>query len=135
MNEPLTPTDLQELERLLFRSSELGTKEDFERAYGPQDSLGRFIRSLVGLDREAAKRAFGEFLADSRFDANQIRFINQIIDDLTANGTMEPARLYEPPYTDLSTTGLDGVFGDSEADGIIRIITTINENTDVRRRA
>lgn len=65
-NEPLTPTDMGELERLLYESADLGTKADFERAYGPQESLGGFIRRLVGMDREAAKRAFGEFLDGSR---------------------------------------------------------------------
>ncbi len=46
MGEPLTASDLSELERLLYQSSELGGKAAFERAFGEQKSLGLFIRSL-----------------------------------------------------------------------------------------
>jgi len=87
-----------------------------------------FIRTLVGLDREAAKEAFGQFLKNATFTANQLRFINLIIDHLTTNGIMDPAQLYEAPYTDLSSNGLDGVFGDGEAGAIVGILKTIKEN-------
>ncbi|WP_348230866.1 type I restriction-modification enzyme R subunit C-terminal domain-containing protein [Trichocoleus desertorum] len=59
--------------------------------------LGLFIRSLVELDREAAKQAFGEFLSGSTASADQIEFINLIIDHLTHHGVMEPSLLYESP--------------------------------------
>jgi type I restriction enzyme R subunit len=134
-NEPLTPVDLQERAWLLFESSDVGTREDFERAYGPQESLGAFVRRLVGLDREAAKGAFAAHLTGSLFNANQIRFVNQVIDDLTANGIMELARLYEPPYTDLSPAGLDGIFDDAQADQIVKIIRRINNNAGSRATA
>jgi len=31
---------------------------------------------------------------------DQVRFVSLIVDELTANGIMEPARLYESPYLD-----------------------------------
>ena len=40
------------------------------------------------------------------FAAVQIRFIHLIVDELTANGVMEAARLYESPYTDHAPTGV-----------------------------
>lgn len=58
-----------------------------------------FIRSLVGLDREAAAEAFSEFLTDSRFTAAEIRFVQLIVEHLTANGVMGARRLYEAPFT------------------------------------
>jgi hypothetical protein len=39
----------------------------------------RFVRSLVGLDREAAKQAFSEFLLNRKLTANQHEFLNMII--------------------------------------------------------
>lgn len=81
-NQPLTPVDLQELERILQESG-IGTPEEIEVA--KETGLGVFIRSLVGLDREAAKQAFGEFLSGSTASANQIEFINLIIDYLSAH--------------------------------------------------
>lgn len=127
-NVPVTPTDIKELERLLFKSGELGDREDFEKSFGVQEQLGEFIRRLVGLDREAAKRAFGEYLNDSTFNANQIRFVNQIINYLTQNGVMDAARLYESPYTDYNSEGLDGVFKDVQANGIVGILENIKRN-------
>ena len=126
-NVPITASDISELERILFESDGLGTREDFERAYGEQEHLGLFIRGLLGLDREAAKQAFGEYLMDKALNANQIRFINQIIDYLTQNGVMDPGLLYEPPFTDYSNTGLDGVFKDADASRIVSILGSIRE--------
>jgi type I restriction enzyme, R subunit len=44
--------------------------------------LGLFVRSLVGLDREAAKSALGKFASGSTLTANQIEFVNEIVDHL-----------------------------------------------------
>jgi type I restriction enzyme R subunit len=128
MNEQLTPLDLQELERLLFQNPSLGGREQFEKAYGRQDSLGLFIRGLVGLDREAAKKLFAEFLTGTRYSADQIRFVNFIIDRLTQRGVMQPEQLYEPPCTDLSPAGIDGVFKDADAERIIKLLRQVEES-------
>ncbi len=127
-NVPITPSDIAELERILFESDGVGTREDFERAYGKQEHLGLFIRNLVGLDREAAKQAFGDYLSRKTLAANQIRFIDQVIDYLTQNGVMDPGLLYESPFTDYSSTGLDGVFENNDADGIVSILGSIRES-------
>lgn len=126
-NIPITESDIAELERMLFESEAMGTREDFERAYGKQEHLGLFIRKLTGLDREAAKQAFGEYLYSKTLTANQIRFIDQVVDYLTQNGVMEPGLLYEPPFTDYSNTGLDGLFEDKEATEIVSILATIRQ--------
>lgn len=125
MNRQITKLDLEELERLLFASEEVGSRKRFEKVFGHQQSLGMFIRRLVGLDREAAIDAFGEFLHTSTYSATQIRFIEQIISYLTRNGTMDPGLLYEPPFTDLHNEGLDGVFGDVGATRVIGLLQEI----------
>jgi type I restriction enzyme R subunit len=124
-NIPITERDIEELERILFESDGMGTREDFEKAYGKQEHLGLFVRTLVGLDREAAKEAFNEYLFQKTLTANQIRFIDQIIDYLTQNGVMDPGLLYEAPFTDYNSTGLDGVFGNDDASGIVSVLDSI----------
>jgi type I restriction enzyme R subunit len=126
-NVPITATDLGELERILFQTGSLGTREDFEKAYGKQEHLGLFVRKIIGLDRQAAKRAFSEYLDKKPLTANQIRFIDLIIDYLTQNGVMEPGLLYESPFTDFNAAGLDGVFPDQDATGIVQILGSIRE--------
>lgn len=130
-NLPLTPTDLESLEEMLFNSPEIEGKERFEEVYGQNVSLQRFIREIVGLDRNAAKQAFSKYLEQSQFSANQIRFVEEIIDQLTQKGIIDPGILYEPPFTDLHQEGLDGVFTqEADADNIITIISSFNRNAD-----
>jgi type I restriction enzyme R subunit len=126
LNRQITRQDLAELEHLLFASEEVGSRERFEKVFGQQQSLGMFIRRLVGLDREAAIEAFGEFLHNTTYSATQIRFIEQIISYLTQNGTMDPGLLYEPPFTDLHDEGLDGVFGDEGATRVVKLLEEIS---------
>ena len=59
-NEPLTPADLADLEQLLV-DGDIGTMSDIQRAAEISHGLGLFISSLVGLDRDAAHRAFAFF--------------------------------------------------------------------------
>jgi type I restriction enzyme, R subunit len=120
-NQPLTTVDLSELERILQESG-IGTPEHLEVA--KQVGLGIFIRSLVGLDREAAKQAFGAFLSGSTASANQIEFINLIIDHLTHHGIMEPRVLYESPFTDISNQGPEGIF---TLEQVIALVTVLDD--------
>ncbi|MBA8889818.1 type I restriction enzyme R subunit [Dokdonella fugitiva] len=126
-NRPLTPTDLRELERFVYESEPVESRERFEQCFGSGQPLARFIRSLVGLDRGAAKEAFGQFLDKNRYTSRQIRFVEMIIERLTRHGTMEAGQLYEPPFTTVHHEGLDGAFADGDADAIVAILSGINE--------
>lgn len=43
-----------------------------------------------------------------------------MIDHLTAHGVMEPARLYESPFTDVTPQGPEGIFEATELDELVR---------------
>lgn len=126
LNKPLTRTDLQELERFVYESDVVEGRSRFEECYGSGVSLPAFIRSLVGLDRNAAKEAFGRFLDESRYSSQQIRFVEMIIERLTKAGSVEPGQLYEPPFTAVHFSGLDGAFSDSDADAIVDVLERID---------
>jgi type I restriction enzyme R subunit len=126
-NVPLSAQDLTELESLLTTAS-LGTSEDLTRAKEESHGLGAFVRSLVGLDREAAKKAFTAFLTGKTATANQIEFINMIIDHLTQHGSMDAALLYESPYTDVNPLGVAGVFTDAQVQELMNILHSINDS-------
>jgi type I restriction enzyme, R subunit len=131
-NLPLTATDLTALEEMLFTSEGLETREKFFNVYAnTAQNLQSFIRTLVGLDRAAAKEAFAKYLENQQLSANQIRFVEQIIDLLTQQGVMNPSLLYEPPFTDFHQDGLDGVFDDRDADSIVAIIRSFNQTVEV----
>lgn len=121
-NEPLTPTDLTELERMLFESGELGTRAEFISVYGEQPQLGVFIRSLLGLDKVAAEAVFARYLNGTTFRPTQLDFIRLIVSRLTQAGSVPPGALYEPPFTDIHSGGLDGLFPDHDANNIITLL-------------
>ena len=124
-NEPLTNDDLKVLERILW--SEVGTKQDYETEFGAKP-LGEFVREIVGLDMHAAKEAFSEYLSDTSLDADQIYFVNQIIEYIVHNGLMKDLSvLQESPFTDHGS--IVEVFTDLTLwVGIKRIIERINAN-------
>jgi type I restriction enzyme R subunit len=124
MNRPLTPTDVEELERILVESG-IGTRDVVQRAAAANHGLGLFVRSLVGLDRSAAKQASAAFLSGKMLTANQIEFVNLIVDHLTENGAMDPALLYSSPYIDFSPRGIDGVFEANDAAEIVDILRSV----------
>ena len=124
-NRQLTQTDLDELERMLNESG-TGTPENIEKA--STDGLGIFVRSLVGLDRAAAKEAFSGFLEGKTLSGNQIELVNMIVDHLTENGVMDAGRLYESPYTDFSPLGVDGLFLPRAVDELLEVLDRVRRN-------
>lgn len=86
------------------------------------------MRSLVGLDRQAAKEKFAAFLDGSTYTADQIQFMNYIIDHLTRNGTMEPALLYERPFIDIHDAGPTGLFSAEDANRLVALVREVNES-------
>ena len=124
-NIPLTSEDIKALEQILW--SEVGTKQDYEAQYG-QKPLGEFVREIVGLDMNAAKTAFAEYLNDTSLDARQIYFVNQIVEYIVHNGMMKDLSvLQEAPFTDRGS--IVEVFTDiSVWMGIKKIIDQVNLN-------
>ena len=75
--------------------------------------------------------AFSNFLEKGNLSADQQQFLEIIINSFTVNGFIDPAHLYEPPYTDINIGGLEGVFNDKDCSTIISIIRQVNENAKV----
>jgi len=129
-NWPITPDDMAELQRILIESG-VGTAEDFDKARQKAGSFGLFIRSLVGLDRTAAKEAFGQFLAKQAYTADQINFVDLIISDLSQNGVITAARFYEPPFTDITPQGPQQLFSPGQIDELTQVLDGVRRNADV----
>ena len=124
-NIPLTEEDVRELESILW--SQVGSRQDYEAAIGSKP-LGEFVREIVGLDMNAAKEAFSQYLNDANLDSRQIYFVNQIVEYIVHNGMMKDLSvLQEPPFTDQGS--IVEVFTDlSLWMGIKNVIDRINSN-------
>ncbi|HLP39831.1 DEAD/DEAH box helicase family protein [Lacibacter sp.] len=125
-NIPITQQELVELQRLLFSIDEHGNEELLSKVTKGQP-LVVFIRSILGLDVNAAKEAFGEFLAQGNLNSTQINFINSIINYLSVNGQIDKKMLFEKPFTDIDDRGISGVFSLEQAGNVIRIIDRLNQ--------
>lgn len=130
MNIPVTKAELQELERMLFEQGDIGTKETFVKAYGEQP-LGKFIRSIIGLDANAAKDAFAKLLQAHNFNTQQIRFIDTLINYFTVKGTIELSMLFQPPFTDINQGSIMSLFDTPTQGEIKQIINGVNFNAEV----
>ena len=124
-NIPLTEKDMKVLENILW--SELGTKQDYESEYG-EKPLGEFVREIVGLDMNAAKAAFSQYLNDTNLDSRQIYFVNQIVEYIVHNGMLKDLSvLQEAPFTDQGS--IVDIFTDLNVwIGIRKTIDQINAN-------
>jgi type I restriction enzyme R subunit len=111
----------------LFDGKTIGTKQDYVENYGDKP-LGQFIRSIVGLDINAAQAVFADFIQTGKLSADQMAFINNIISYLTKNGTIDKKMLFEPPFTNLHDQGLLGVFDDAVAMKVIKVVDGVNQN-------
>ena len=124
-NVPLKTSDIKELEKILW--SEVGSKSDYEAEYG-QKPLGEFVREIVGLDMNAAKAAFAEYLDETYLDSRQIYFVNQIVEFIVHNGMLKDfSVLQEAPFTDRGS--IAEIFTDlSVWMGIRNVIEQVNAN-------
>jgi type I restriction enzyme R subunit len=129
LNIALNPGDLVELERMLVTSG-IGGPEDIGKAKETSHGLGLFVRSLIGLDREAAKAALAGFLNGKALSANQIEFVNLIVNYLTEHGVMEAALLYESPFTDLTPQGPDGLFTSTQVDELMMALERVRKSAE-----
>jgi type I restriction enzyme R subunit len=127
-NQPLTKTEYRELERMLFDQGPAETRDKFMQVYGEQP-LGMFIRSIVGLELEAARKAFAGFINNPALNAQQIRFVDTIIQSLASNGIVEAAALFEPPFTEIANNGLLGVFNKKQAEELVSILNGIQKSS------
>ena len=124
-NKPLTEMDVQSLENILW--NQVGTQKEYEAEYGNKP-LGEFVREIVGLDMNAAKEAFAQFLDGSTLDSRQIYFVNQIVEYIVHNGMMKDLSvLQESPFTDKGSVA--EIFTDMSVwNGIRKVIDSINSN-------
>lgn len=129
-NQPIAESDIAALEEILFSESGPGSKDDFVATYGAEQPLGKLVRQIVGLDQNAAKEAFNEFLSSAVYTADQIAFINQIVEHLVHNGLMEPRDLFHSPFTEMHDQGVVGILP-NVAQRVVDVIKKINANAGV----
>ncbi len=74
-------------------------------------------------------QAFSNFIHGTTTTAEQIEFINLVVQELTQAGVMEPDRPFQSPFTDLHGQGPLGVFPPAKVTAMVEVLA------DIKRRA
>jgi type I restriction enzyme, R subunit len=125
--EPVSPQDLDSLVALVLLQNpdiDLNVLKDFYEETAV--SLDFIIRSLIGMEPEAVRHRFAEFVhKHPRLNARQTQFLRLLQNHIAKYGSIELGRLYEPPFTTIDSDGLDGVFtDDAEINALLDILET-----------
>jgi type I restriction enzyme R subunit len=125
----LTTLDLAELERILV---EIGgfAATDVRRVADDAHGLGLFVRSMLGLDRAAATEELSAFTAGTTLTGNQLAFVNLLVEQLTARGAVDPALLFQAPFTDLAPTGPQALFSGAQVTELVEALRRIRRTAE-----
>ncbi|CAK2354976.1 DEAD/DEAH box helicase family protein [Vibrio crassostreae] len=130
-NKSITQADLDVLESLLLDASGMSDVAAYREKILQEKPLGTFIRELIGLDMNAAKEAFSSFLDAESYNAEQIQFVDQVIDYLVNNGILDMSQLFEPPFTDNHGESAYGFFDEGTVVELFGVIRKVNANAVV----
>jgi type I restriction enzyme R subunit len=124
--EPVTEQDLQALTSLvLTQEPDLNLNDLVD--YYPETAghLDLAIRRIIGLDANAVRTTFEQFIRKHpTLNSMQIQFLDMLQNYIAKYGAIELEKLYDQPFTSISSDGVDGVFSDSEIDDLIAILET-----------
>ena len=126
-NIPLAIGDYQELERVL--TSELGSKEDYEREFG-DTPFGLLVRKIAKMDHDAAMTAFSQFIDDQSLNQKQPSFVHKIINHIEQNGYMESVTMLTKPPFD-KPLGFTKLFDRKTQTAIMAAINKVKDNAIV----
>jgi type I restriction enzyme R subunit len=125
--ESITEEELKSLEAILF--SNKIQKEQVEKEIGHRLDLAAFIVGLIGLSSEKVNAAFADFINKYQLTAVQIQFLDTIKLFLTNNGKIDPAKLYDSPFKNYHSLGIDGVFNEEQSTNIFNILENFNKQS------
>jgi len=120
----------EELEELALLVLQVDDKANVKHLLGYQPDTRRSLlavfRGLVGLDPAAVDAAFVAFVhKHPALSSQQLRFLQMLKNAIADQGGIEIERLYEPPFTNLHSDGLDGIFSrDEEVTDLLHILAT-----------
>lgn len=128
--QPVAEEELRDLaEKVLLRDPNLKVSDLLAHFPNEANRLDLAIRQVIGLDGEAVNRHFTTFAQKyPSLNSHQIRFLELIKKHIATYGALQLERLYDQPFTQIHSEGVDGVFTDeSQVDDLLTLITQINE--------
>jgi len=123
---PVSEADLNSLASLILTQHpgvDITLLREFYEEAQPLDFI---LRRIIGMEAEAVNERFEHFVQKyPGLKANQVLFLNMLKNHIAKYGAIEIERLYEPPFTNVASDGVDGIFTDDEqVEELLRILET-----------
>jgi type I restriction enzyme R subunit len=122
---PVTQTELEQLSATILTQNPNVSLDVLNEFYG-RDATGlqQTLRELIGLDPVAVEKRFTEFLHNHpSLTAKQVRFMNLLKSYLSDHAVIELTKLYEAPFTSVSSEGVDGVFQPEDVNALVAVLS------------
>jgi type I restriction enzyme, R subunit len=130
--KPITEADVEHLVSLVHTRNGDVPIEVLRGFFSTTDALSRFFRGITGLNAEAVAERFDGFIKSSSLNADQTRFLTMVKAHLVEHGTITIDRLYEAPFTRVSSDGVVGVFpDDGQFDQLVKIVESFEQSNPV----
>lgn len=131
--DPVSPEDLQALVSLVLTQNPNVLRRDLEEFFAATAMpLDIAIRSIVGLEPEAVKEKFSEFvIKHPALTAKQTRFLGLLQNHIVKFGFITIDHLYDQPFTVVDADGPEGIFDRREdVDELMKIVNLFAPLTD-----
>lgn len=127
MGRSVTETELRDLiTQVMLNEPDLKVDDLLVHFPNRANRLDLAIRQVIGLDGEAVNSHFTRFVQKyPHLSSHQIRFLELIKRHIAQYGVLQLEKLYETPFTQIHSDGVDGVF--TEEDQIDDLLALINE--------
>jgi type I restriction enzyme, R subunit len=117
------------IEKVMLRDPHVTLEDLLLHFPSKANRLDLAIRQIIGLDAQAVNAHFAQFVQKHpELSSHQIHFLELIKKHIANYGKLKIEKLYEDPFTQLDSLGVDGVFTDEEqVDDLLNLIGVINE--------
>ena len=124
--------DLEKTLEQEFNTDELSLDEqNMLKAYGIR--VGNFIdflKHILNLEtlptyEAIIRKAFDSFILEHNYNADQSRFLRAVQNYFIQHHKLEPADLYEPPFTNFGTNAVEKLFSEEEVNELVELTSKL----------
>jgi type I restriction enzyme R subunit len=125
----ITEAELNALQEILLSDVREEQKEGMKE-YLSKLELKEFIKTVLGMDRNAVKAMFAEFERKHRLSDIQTRYLQAIVNSIAVNGLIQLEDLYDgSEFRAIHDGGIEAVFSEEEIDEVFTIVKSLNRKT------
>jgi len=132
--QPVNEQELRDLiEKVMLREPDLRVDDLLVHFPNTANRLDLAIRQVIGLDAEAVNAHFTRFVQKyPSLTSHQIRFLELIKKHIAQYGVLQLEKLYDTPFTQIHSQGVEGVFTDDrQIDDLLDLVDELNKTAPV----